>query len=65
MQDEPMLTVTEAAARLRVNPETVRVWLRDGRMKGFRPGGDKIGWRIPQSEVERVLRGEPGKAKAA
>jgi len=65
MQDEPMLTVGEAAARLRANPETIRVWLRTGKLKGYRPGGDKIGWRIPAAEVERVLRGEPGKAKAA
>ncbi len=65
MQDESMLTVAEAAARLKISQETVRIWLREGRMQGYRPGGDKIGWRIPATEVERAMRGELGKAKAA
>ena len=65
MQGEPMLTVAEAADRLKISQETVRIWLRAGKMRGHRPGGDKIGWRIPASEVERVLRGPEGKAKAA
>ena len=57
MQSEEMLTVTEAAKRLKISQETVRIWLRGGKMRGHRLGGDKIGWRIPASEVERVLRG--------
>ena len=57
MQDEPILTVAEVAARLKISQETVRIWLRDGKMRGYRPGGDKIGWRVPASEVERVLKG--------
>jgi len=57
MQSEQMLTVAEAADRLKISQETVRIWLRGGKMRGHRPGGDKIGWRIPASEVERVLRG--------
>jgi excisionase family DNA binding protein len=67
MEDEAMLTVAEAAARLRINPETVRVWLRSGKLKGFMPGGDKIGYRIPESEVRRVMFGgrEPEQGKAA
>lgn len=66
MQSEQMLTVAEAAARLKISQETVRIWLRGGKLRGHRPGGDKIGWRIPASEVERVLRGDDsGKARAA
>jgi excisionase family DNA binding protein len=57
MQEE-WLTVEEAAARLKVHPETVRVWLREGTLKGTQPLQRRIGWRIPASEVERVLRGE-------
>ncbi len=57
MQSDPVLTVAEAAARLKISQETVRIWLRAGKLRGHRPGGDKIGWRIPASEVERVLRG--------
>ena len=53
-----MLTVTEVAERLRVHPETVRIWLRQGKIKGTRLGGTKAGYRIPSSEVARVLHGE-------
>ena len=31
-----MLTITEMAERLRVNPKTVRVWCAHGLLKGFR-----------------------------
>jgi excisionase family DNA binding protein len=58
MDDEPTLTVAEAAERLRLNPETVRVWLRQGKLKGVRLGGTKAGYRIPASEITRLLRGE-------
>ena len=43
---------------------TVRVTLRSGKLKGHVPGGDKMGYRIPESEIRRVLFGEPGKAAA-
>jgi excisionase family DNA binding protein len=55
MNDEPIMTVPEVAERLRMNPETIRVWLRDGRLRGVRPGGKRAGWRIPESEVRRIL----------
>ena len=53
-----MLTVREVAARVRAHEVTVRRWLETGRLKGYRPGGRKLGWRVPSSEVERFLRGE-------
>jgi excisionase family DNA binding protein len=52
---ERFLTVPEAAERLRVMPETVRRWLRSGRLKGVSLGSDRAGWRIPESEVRRLL----------
>ena len=55
---EEWLTVKQAAERLNVHPETVRVWLREGVLKGTLPLMRRIGWRIPAAEVERVLRGE-------
>lgn len=55
MDNERFLTVLEVAERLRMNPETIRVWLRDGRLRGVRPGGKRAGWRIPDSEVRRIL----------
>jgi excisionase family DNA binding protein len=60
MAAERLLTVAEVAERVRANPQTVRLWLRTGRLKGVRPGGTKLGWRIPQGEVERLLSGGPG-----
>ncbi len=59
MERETYLTVAEAAAELRVHPETVRVWLREGKLQGALVGGKRAGYRIPRSEIERVLRGEP------
>jgi excisionase family DNA binding protein len=53
---EPLLTVRETADRLRVNPETVRRWLRAGRLKGILMGGDRGGYRIPASELERLTQ---------
>lgn len=50
-----MLRVEQVAERLDVTPTTVRRWLLAGKLAGTRPGGTKAGWRIPASEVERVL----------
>jgi excisionase family DNA binding protein len=57
MHDEPVLTVPEAAARLRISDEVIRRWLRDGKLRGIRIGSTRAGWRIPQSEVRRLLTG--------
>jgi excisionase family DNA binding protein len=64
---ERMLTVPQVAERLGANPNTIRRWLREGRIKGVMPGGTKLGYRIPESEVERLLdtgQAEPKKAAA-
>ena len=57
MNDEPVLTVSEAAARLRISEEVARRWLRDGKLRGRRIGSTRAGWRIPESEVRRLLTG--------
>jgi hypothetical protein len=41
--------------QLQVHPQTVRVWLREGKLKGRLIGGRKSGYRIPASEIERLL----------
>lgn len=56
MTSESWMTVEEAAKQLKVSPYTVRNWLRAQRMKGTQLGGRKSGWRIPESEINRVLR---------
>lgn len=55
MADERLLTVAEVAERLRLNPETVRRWLQTGKLHGFRAGGTKAGWRIPEGEMDRIM----------
>jgi len=54
---EEWLTLQEAVDRLKLHPDTLRRWLRAGTLRGTRLSR-KGGWRIPSSEVERVLRGE-------
>jgi len=56
MNDQRLLTVREVAERLRSSPETVRRWLRQGKLRGFRPGGTKLGYRVPESELQRFRR---------
>ena len=55
MSDQRLLTVREVAERLRSSPETVRRWLRQGKLRGFRPGGTKLGYRVPESELQRFF----------
>ncbi|MBX6754529.1 MAG: helix-turn-helix domain-containing protein [Thermorudis peleae] len=52
---ERMLTVREVADQLRVSPETVRRWLRDGKLRGLWIS-DRGGWRIPASELARFIQ---------
>ena len=52
---DEVLTVKEAAARLKLNPETIRRWIRDGRIRAVSLGSDRAGFRIPESEVLRLL----------
>lgn len=58
MNTERLLKVSEVAERLRLNEETVRRWLRSGKLKGRLMGSTAAGYRIPESEVQRVLSGE-------
>jgi len=49
------ITVEEAAELLQIHPQTVRLWLRNGKLRGRLIGGRKSGYRIPASEINRVL----------
>jgi excisionase family DNA binding protein len=55
MVDERALTVPEVAQRLRVTAWTVREWLRAGRLRGYRPGGTKAGWRVDASDLAAFI----------
>ena len=51
------LTVSEVAELLKVRPETVRIWLQDGKLTGFKlPGGD---WRTTRADLELMLARQP------
>jgi excisionase family DNA binding protein len=58
VEGERMLTLRQAAEYLQAHPQTIRRWLREGKIKGTMPGGKKMGYRISEAEVVRVLRGE-------
>lgn len=42
----------DMAYELGVHPETIRKWIRDGRIKATKYGGV---WRIPKEELQRVI----------
>ena len=55
MIDEHYLLVREAASFARLSPYRIRQLLREGRLRGVRPGG--VGhWRIPTSALNRYLK---------
>lgn len=59
MTEERYLTVHEVATRVRVSEETVRRWLRSGRLHGIMPGGTKAGYRVRETELARFLSEKP------
>ena len=65
MAEDRLLTVPEVADRLRLKPETIRRWLRSGRLRGISLGSDHAGWRVRESEVERLLGGSDRNVKRA
>jgi len=53
MDDIDLLTVEQAAGKLQVRPETVRDWLRAGRLKGVKAGRQ---WRVRARDLESFLQ---------
>ena len=51
--DDQLLTVAQVAERLQLHPETIRRWIREGRMKAITLG-TRSGFRIRQSELDRL-----------
>ncbi len=49
-------TPEQVAERLSVHPNTVRLWLRQGRMSGVRAG--RL-WRVRESDLQAFLAQEP------
>ncbi len=57
-----LLRVSEAAKILNVSPSTLRMWLREGKIRGIKIGSR---WKIPQSEIMRLISGKFGEIKVA
>ncbi len=53
---ERLLTVPEVAELLGVTDETIRRWLRDGRLEGVLLSR-RAGWRVRSDAVDRMLKG--------
>lgn len=65
MEHDEWLTVAEIAEKLKVHVETVRRWLRTGRLAGHNFGG-KMGYRVRARELEAFWQREmEGKDLAA
>ncbi len=50
-----MLTVEEVARRLATSEETIRRWLRSGRLRGVRLGATRAGWRVSEADLAAFL----------
>jgi excisionase family DNA binding protein len=62
---EKLYTVEEVAELASVTGRTIRNYLKSGRLKGRKIGGQ---WRFPETEVQRLLTGawpEPGEEETA
>jgi len=55
MAEDQLLRVPEVARRLDISESTVLLWLRTRKLKGYRPGGTRLGWRIRQSDLEAFI----------
>lgn len=47
-----LLTLEEAADLLKVDPETVRLWLKEGELQGVKRG---TAWRVTREAIEAFL----------
>jgi excisionase family DNA binding protein len=60
---ERLLTVQEAATALSLNPQTIRRWLREGRLRGLRTGNTQGAvWRVPESALVECMKPNTPKA---
>jgi excisionase family DNA binding protein len=57
MTASDLLTVAEVATELGVNPATVRVWLRSGRIDAIKVGPRQ--WRVPRAALAGLSTSTP------
>lgn len=61
-EDDVLLSVKEVSEYVRVGPESIRRWLRDGKLSGVNLGRG-AGWRIRRSDLEEMVEGHRTKAR--
>jgi excisionase family DNA binding protein len=54
MATDQLLTVVQVAERLQLHPETIRRWVREGKLPAVKLGSDRAGFRIRESDVRRL-----------
>lgn len=52
-------TVLQIASKLNVNPETVRRWIREGKLHAIRPSCNKKGFRLYEKSLSDFLDKNP------
>jgi len=55
MTEDRLWTVAQVAERMQTTEETVRDWLSTGALRGYRPGGNRFGWRISETDLQAFL----------
>jgi excisionase family DNA binding protein len=56
MVDDELLTLPEIAQTLGMNPSTVRLWVREGRLRAEKMGRK---WMVRRVDLERMLAEQP------
>lgn len=54
-REDQWLTVEDVSGRLQVSQETVRRWIRSGKLPVLDLGGPKAGYRIRESVLEEFI----------
>lgn len=56
MVDDELLTLPEIAQTLGMNPSTVRLWVREGRLQAEKMGRK---WMVRRADLHRMLAEQP------
>ena len=56
MIDDELMTLPEIAQTLGMNPSTVRLWVREGRLQAEKMGRK---WMVRRTDLERMLAEQP------
>ena len=64
MSQDRWLNVEQVAETLQVHIDTVRLWLREGRLKGSLLSR-RAGWRVRESDLDAFMEDRSVKAAAA